>query len=74
MGCCILQVFETFLPIRTNSVSEIVDPAQMIFRKRIAILCRLLEVEDGLFDILLAFFLEIDLSSNIGAKCDAVLC
>ena len=74
VGCCFLQIFETLFPVRTDTVSEIIDPAKLIFRKRIAILCRLPEVEDGLFNVLPAFFLEIDLAGDIGSEGDVMLC
>ena len=74
VGCCFLQIFQPLFLVHTNTVSEIVNSPQLIFRKRIAILCRLPEVEDGFFDVLPAFFLEVDLAGNIGGKGDAVLC
>ena len=57
-----LQRFQSFFPVSPDSVSEKVDPAQLVFRIRIAILRCRLEVVDGLFDVLPAFLFEVDLS------------
>ncbi len=67
MGCGRFQIFQPPLPASPHIVSEIVELAQLVFCIGIAILRRLLEVVDCLFDILPAFFLEINFPCNVSS-------
>ena len=70
MGSRLLQIFQSLLPVSTDTISEIVNLTKLVFRIGIAVLRCHTEAAEGFLHILPAFFLEVDFTGKIGRRSD----